>query len=168
MLLIGALILNYSPVSTAHLSQSNETNINIRDLAKLSFSADNHWLAAVSNADKSFLLEISSENKVTLNGHDSLMGVKFSPNGKSLIGIYKDFQAIIWDLSKDQLHNKISGQTYLKAKHLAFSPDGIFLASSDQEPWIVIREVESGEIVRNLYGHTDAIDGLIFSPKGDF
>lgn len=168
MLLIGALILNYSPVSTAHLSQSNDANINIRELTKLSFSPDSHWLAAVSNDDKSFLLEISSENKVTLNGHESLTGVKFSPNGKKLAEIYKDFQVILWDISKEQFHNKRSGQTYFKAKNLVFSPDGTFLASSDQEPWIVIREVESGQIVRNLYGHTNAINGLIFSRSGEF
>jgi WD40 repeat protein len=49
---------------------------------------------------------------------------------------------------------------------LAFSPDGKFLAVAGDAPAIRLFDPQTGEEVRALKGHTDAVSCLAFSPDG--
>ena len=46
------------------------------------------------------------------------------------------------------------------------SPDGKLLASSSFDQSIILWDVPTGQIVKTLKGHTDAVSGIAFSPDG--
>ena len=49
---------------------------------------------------------------------------------------------------------------------LSFSPDGATLASGSYDTTIRIWDVETGEELKTLSGHTDWVNSLAFSPDG--
>jgi RNA polymerase sigma factor (sigma-70 family) len=52
------------------------------------------------------------------------------------------------------------------AIRLAFSPDGKFLASGDEDGQVCLRDGVSGEPTRTLEGHSGWVTGVAFSPDG--
>ena len=49
---------------------------------------------------------------------------------------------------------------------VAFSPDGMWLASGSGDQTVKLWDVASGELVRTLSGHTDPVRSVAFSPDG--
>lgn len=100
--------------------------------------------------------------------------VAFSPDGSQLAAGDEAGQIVLWDpVSRRQLRALTAHHTAVSC--LAFSPDGRFLASGEGDPSrmargddhvILIWDVESGEIVRRLEGHTGVVASIAFSPFG--
>ena len=53
-----------------------------------------------------------------------------------------------------------------KMTQITWSPDGTLLVSGSQDGSIAIWDVESGELVRTLNGHTKTVTTLAWSPDG--
>ena len=49
---------------------------------------------------------------------------------------------------------------------MAFSPDGLLLASSSDDKTVQLWDPATGEHQRTLRGHTKAVLGVAFSPDG--
>jgi len=49
---------------------------------------------------------------------------------------------------------------------VAFSPDGMTLASGDRDGMVILWDTASGEQLRALDGHMDWVSSVAFSPDG--
>jgi WD40 repeat protein/serine/threonine protein kinase len=47
---------------------------------------------------------------------------------------------------------------------VAYSPDGKYLASADDEGWVILRDAASGRTVHSFKAHAGAVRGMTFSP----
>jgi WD40 repeat protein len=77
----------------------------------------------------------------TLRGHrDWIVGVKFSPDGKTLASAGYEGAANLWDAQTGELKRTYDGQAG-KVHSVAFSPDGKTLASGHDDGTIKLWDV---------------------------
>jgi WD40 repeat protein/serine/threonine protein kinase len=137
------------------------------------FSPDGRWLATATSNEFSVANRVNVWDAATgteavwldmgPEGHSRLC---FSPDSRSLAGA--DFQTgtiRIWDLPGGKIRRVLPGHD----RHtlaLAFSPDGIRLASTGRDGKVRITNLFTGLTEREIRGHTEAVNSLAFSPDG--
>ncbi len=94
----------------------------------------------------------------------SINSVKFSPDGRILGGVsYNNIE--LWDAKTlkhlSTLTEELSGFTVI-----AFSPDGITLASAKVDKTIQLWDLQTGLQKSRLKGHANTVNTLAFSPDG--
>ncbi len=164
-LLAGSLLIGYSHSSNADSLRSNNLKTNFKGLAKLSFDSNGRLLARIGKDGQVSLFDMTSGNKSAPHQKHSLIGLLVSSDGNKLVGVDTNSQVLVWDIEANQFQLQKPNQSNLIAKTRAFSSNGFLVASSDEEPWITLKELGSGQTVQIFYGHTDAINGLAFSPS---
>jgi WD40 repeat protein/transcriptional regulator with XRE-family HTH domain len=90
--------------------------------------------------------------------------VAYSPDGK-LLAACDSNKINIYDPATGSLIQTLDGHKS-DVTALAFSRDGIYLASGGADGSLFIWNIQSGNIVTRLAGHTDGVEGLVFSPDG--
>jgi RNA polymerase sigma factor (sigma-70 family) len=95
----------------------------------------------------------------------------FSPDGKLLASAHVDGNVLLWDVTSGRVVRQIPTETGQQVGDIAFSPDGKLLAWSGivalgRERSIRLSDVATGQEVRRLPGHGDALDSKAFSPDG--
>jgi WD40 repeat protein len=91
----------------------------------------------------------------------------FSPDGGTLAASYSHagMELSLWDPSTGCEKGRL-GEAALTINHLAFSPDGRFLAASGQDDTIRIWELAAGRRVRRLRAAEDGIGKVAYTPDG--
>jgi WD40 repeat protein/serine/threonine protein kinase len=94
--------------------------------------------------------------------------VLFSPDGSTLAIGYVNGCVGLWDVStRTRLHHWVpEAPSEFAGVCIAFSPDGRTIASGGARAHVVLRDVESGEILSTLVGHERTVYCLAFSPDG--
>jgi WD40 repeat protein len=90
--------------------------------------------------------------------------IQFSLNGQMLITGSEDKTVKIWQIETGKLVKTLTGYS-AHLMDLALSADGNYFASSALEPWMRIRQIPDGKLVRSLKSPS-AISSLAFSPDG--
>ena len=98
-----------------------------------------------------------------LSGHqDGVLDVAFSPDGERLASAGMDGKIFVWESRPGMT----SYQGHYHMGSLAFSPDGRLLAGGTDSYVVHVWDVERGQGVASLRGHTNRIDALAWLPDG--
>jgi WD40 repeat protein/tRNA A-37 threonylcarbamoyl transferase component Bud32 len=84
---------------------------------------------------------------------------RFSPDGKRLAGGAKD-RVLLWNLDKDD------EPIILKGHAFAFSRDGKRLATGSTDSTVRLLDLDKGQELHLLKGHTSGVSAVAFSPDG--
>ena len=105
----------------------------------------------------------SGQRQKTFDGYH----YKLSPEGRFLaVGDWTDLT--MWDIETNQRQWSVEQNHRQTLVTFSFSPDGRWLASTDQDNKIKIRDVLTGEESIELAGHKRQCTGLCYSPDGSF
>ncbi len=119
---------------------------------------------------------VSVQEPLRLQGHTgTIYSVSFSPDGKRLASASDDGTVKVWDVTAGQNMITFTGHTAkddageLEPKAIygiAWSPDGLHLASASSDQTVKVWEASTGQEVRTLKGHTGEVFSVAFSPDG--
>ncbi|MGH3821138.1 MAG: WD40 repeat domain-containing protein, partial [Pseudonocardiaceae bacterium] len=110
----------------------------------------------------------------TLRGHtDTVTGVAFAPDGRTLATTSRDRTVRLWDLSdRDRPHPlgpPLTGHTDT-VQGVAFAPDGRTLATTSTDRTVRLWDLSDHDrphpLGPPLTGHTDTVQGVAFAPDG--
>ena len=135
----------------------------------VAFSPDGQLLASVAMDGSLKLWEVSSGINVTSRKqNDRMETVTFSLHGDMLATSgHIDGFIDLWTVSKKHIRhaNRISG--HLSAvSSIAFSPDGIMLASAGDDDTVKLWNIDDRSEVKSITEHSSDVRSVVFSPDG--
>ena len=146
-------------------------NLQIRNTfdGKLMFSPNGKMFAPYGTFRKTRIWDMSTEQEITPDGIKDGNALAFSPDNK-LMASSNNEGIVLWDISPEGIHRH---KTHIDAhwglgEVLLFSPDSQVLlhATSKEKDIIQLWEVETGNDLGSLPGHTWKIYSLVFSHDG--
>ena len=111
------------------------------------------------NKLKSVIEQVRERNR--LEGHQApVVGVSFSPDGKTIASGSADKTIKLWSISGKLLRTLPDTD---QVWGVEFSPDGTMLASTSNDKTVKLWSLE-GKLLRTLRGHEDIVYSVSFSP----
>ncbi len=140
----------------------------------VAFSPDGRYLVTGTLNGAVQVWDAGTGQKVgTLDTHSrEIFGVVFSRDGEHLASASRDGIVKLWDakrLDKESLNEKKEPRT-IRARlpgpslNVAFSPDGRRLATGGEKNTVKIWDVQSGQELKTLEGHSGEVYAVAFSP----
>ncbi|KAK3364026.1 HET-R [Lasiosphaeria hispida] len=127
-----------------------------------------YWLEALSLLQampKGVIAIQKLEGILTLEVHNLVLSIAFSPDGQRLASGLSDKTIKIWDPMSGQCLETLQGHRNWVVS-VAFSPDGQRLTSGSADKTIKIWDPTSGQCLETLQGHHSWVSSVAFSPDG--
>ena len=136
----------------------------IDSMNDVAFSPDGDLLAGISGLATLYLWNVPSGSEVFhLQAQTGLASaVAFSPDGRTVATAGLE-GATVWSTTGTKLATMTGGG---RAGSVAFSPDGRTLATGGDGGVTRIWDVETGQQIVALSGHSASVDGVAYSPDG--
>jgi WD40 repeat protein/serine/threonine protein kinase len=136
----------------------------------VAFSPDERLLASGSPGPN-YMVRLwdveTGQERHTLPGHKwGILGLAFSPNGRTLASASSDSSVRLWDLETHAEMKTPPMRHFGIAKGVAFSPDGLYLASAGHDQTVKIWDTATGREWRTLRDLTGGIESVAWSPDG--
>jgi WD40 repeat protein len=136
-------------------------------------SPDGHWIASGGNdlvaGGKALRLwdaKTLRAQKVLADHTNSVRGVAFASDGKTLVSVGADRLVMLWDVASGQRLKELRGHTN-RLRDVAFSPDGREIAPCGDDNTVKIWNVDpTTEPLDLLTGHQGRIIPVAVSPDG--
>jgi WD40 repeat protein len=143
----------------------SETGVSIATL-----SPDGRFVATSDEDGETKLWEVATQREVRRlpRSDERLLCAVYSPDGRLLAGSVdrNPSRICIWDVYSGRLLRELDIQDSDNLPSLAFSPDGILLATADFNNTAQLWDVLSGNLRATLKGHVQAVYSVAFSPDG--
>jgi WD40 repeat protein/serine/threonine protein kinase/tetratricopeptide (TPR) repeat protein len=145
---------------------------NMQGDGRIALSPDGNIVASASG-DAIRLWDLKTDQEISvLRGHTGqICGLAFAPDGKSLASCgapANDGTAKLWDLGTGSARVTIKGISSIA--DVAFSPDGMTLATGGQEMTLQLWDAKTGRpkaaLQQDMMGHHVWVFSLAFSPDG--
>jgi WD40 repeat protein len=107
---------------------------------------------------------LSFKSPLENDAPETVIRLKFSPDGKTLVLGTLSGSILLWDVSKHELSATLHHTNRLFA--LAFSPDGKILASGGTDGKIILWNTATNQEIDTLDGHVNVVESIAFSPQG--
>jgi hypothetical protein len=170
----------FAPDGRTALSGSWDTTLKLWDVATgrvlRTFTGHLDWVRAVAFApDGRTALSGSNDRAVrlwdvatgrelrTFTGHSSTVGaVAFSPDGRTALS--GSSEAIRWDVATGSVLRTFD--LSVGGEAVAFAPDGRTALADSWENTLKLWDVETGQALRTLTGHSSYVGAVAFAPDG--
>jgi WD40 repeat protein len=140
---------------------------------KAIFSPDDRYLVFSWNELRlgSFVYDLQEIDSTDDFPYISMMDkVVYSPSGRWLAGTILNWaeptQIVMWDMQKGKVEIRFPMDTGSDLTALAFSLDDSILAVGQENGSILLVDATTGEILKELTGHTGSITALAFTTDG--
>ncbi|MDZ8094589.1 MAG: caspase family protein [Nostoc sp. DedQUE05] len=108
----------------------------------------------------------NTQERNRLEGHsDAVIGVAFSPDGKTIASASNDKTVKVWDAATAKEITTFKGHSDAVIG-VAFSPDGKTIASASYDKIVKVWDAATAKEITTFKGHSDAVIGVAFSPDG--
>jgi WD40 repeat protein len=124
----------------------------------LDFSSDGRLLASASHDGTIRLWDVETWQEVSAVEGRGDWEVYVTPDDAHVASA----NGTIWEIKTGEQVRALEG----RKGHVAFSPDGVWMASAGFNAPIELWDVQSWQMVRTLEGHPDRVFGMDFTPDG--
>lgn len=134
-------------------------------ISSLAFSSDGRYLVSGSKDRTANLYDMSARKIVKIFKHiNPVHAVSFSKKGDVMASAGRNGEINFWRIPEgDLIFSSQQGKTILS---VAFSPDGSQAVSAGEDGTAIKWDVENKKMDKTIYGHTGAINGVVFSNDG--
>ncbi|HET9621133.1 MAG TPA: serine/threonine-protein kinase [Kofleriaceae bacterium] len=129
----------------------------------LAFSRDGRWLLAIgSERTHPRLWRVDGGAERTLDAASDVLFGDLSPDGGLAVLSHLDGAVTLWSTATGAQVRTL-GHHAGAASHVAFSPDGAWIASAGDDGNVIVTDL-AHDTQRTIAGHTGGATGLAFSP----